>query len=1278
MTDSPRKPADDLARAQFIDHLCNEFEAVWLAGRTPQIEDYLARATEADRDALARELLPLDQHHRRRRGEAVEPEMTAALATKSAGSNSLRSVEQRLGPPSQPAGSSSSAPSVSIGSCEVLQEIARGGMGVVFRGRDSDLRRDIAIKVLLERHQGEAELIRRFVEEAQISGQLQHPGITPVYELGEFPDGRPYFSMKLVRGETLAQLLVARAKPEDDRERFLTIFEQICQTLAYAHSRRVIHRDLKPANIMVGTFGEVQVMDWGLAKVLDEVDPSRTQPSDATVIRTARSDSPNASTGSGSHTQHGSVLGTLAYMPPEQALGEIDNLDRRADVFGLGAILCEILTGRPPYVANNFEQLRRKAVRADLAEAFERLDGCGADQELISLARRALASEPANRPAHAGELAQEIINYRGGVESRLRQAELAEAKAHAQADAERSRRKLTLMFAGALLTVLAVGVVGTTWGLFRAMDATSAANDSKESLRRQLYVADLQLANQMWERDSGTARNVAERLAAHVPGKGQADLREFAWRLQWTALNRNALVCQGHDQGARLVAFHPSGQLVTLDGELVLRRWNIPEGTRALEVKLPELPSILHWEISDDGQQIALGSGTQVHIFNTQSGDRTHTLPARPASALLLGLSFSAAGRHLACAWSDGRVQVWDPATGQESSSSVVKYSAEISLLERIQLTPDAKRVYLLNYPKGNQVTCLDIGQTESLDSAEHHSWVHSMAISPDGRLRATGDSNGQVCLSEGDAAHEPLRVHRGVVSAVGFSADGHRFATGCADGTITIWDVARREQLFILKGHQGRIQGLHFAADSLSLASASDDGAVRVWDLRSGDSSRVLGDHEQSVFSMSYSPDGARLAVGIGADSATSSAIVRIWDVATGRLVTEFPAADGRVLALAYSPDGRRLITGGYDSRLSVRDVATGSELYSRPERNSAAPRHDREAAIGTVAVSPDGQFVAAGFGHPTFHLPDYEQIAKVWNLATGEELATLHGHVNTICEVAFSHNGKFLATASDDHQVKLWSVEKWQLRGSLSGTTRLKSVAFSNDDQWIAVGDASGVVTIWETADGRGGRLVTKLRGHADAVQRLAISPDGKTLATASWDNTIKLWDPLSGREMRTLRDQENWISCLAFSPDGNTLATGSFDAKVRLWTATSEREIAKEIDEDQSRADRRAAKRDQQRQSRATRPHQMLSDDLLDRCVGTYDRKLIVQRQADHLLLHTLPGTQGQPVAFYPASETEFFCRDRPIDLMFLIGADATVKSILVSQNGAARESKRLASH
>ncbi len=274
-------------------------------------------------------------------------------------------------------------------------EIARGGMGLVLKGRDVDLGRDLAIKVLLDRHKDNPEHIERFVEEAQIGGQLQHPGIAPVYELGQFADERPFFTMKLVKGETLAAILAKRTSTQRDLTRLIGIFEQVCQTMAYAHSKGVIHRDLKPANIMVGAFGEVQVMDWGLAKVLsaggvaDEKISHRKQTGQS-MIQTRRSPgSQNSDFGSaGSHTQMGSVMGTPAYMPPEQALGDIDNMDERADVFGLGAILCEILTGQPPYTANNATEIFRLASRGKLDDCFERLTKSDADTELVHLVQR--------------------------------------------------------------------------------------------------------------------------------------------------------------------------------------------------------------------------------------------------------------------------------------------------------------------------------------------------------------------------------------------------------------------------------------------------------------------------------------------------------------------------------------------------------------------------------------------------------------------------------------------------------------------------------------------------------------------------------------------------------------------------------------------------------------------------------------------------------------------------------------------------------------------------
>jgi serine/threonine-protein kinase len=382
-------------------------------------------------------------------------------------------------------------------------EIARGGVGAILRGRDLDLGRDLAVKVLLEAHQDNPDLVKRFVEEAQIGGQLQHPGIVPVHELGRFPDQRPYFTMKLVKGRTLAALLEARPGPAHDLPRFLKIFEQVCQTMGYAHSKGVIHRDLKPANIMVGDFGEVQVMDWGLAKVLAEGEggerragPVRPQDS---AIRTVRSDLP------GSASQAGSVLGTPGYMAPEQARAEAEQLDERCDVFGLGAILCEILTGQPPYVGTKSWDIYRQAMQGDLANALARLDGCGADEELLGLSRRCLAVEPGERPRDAGVVAREMTAYLAGVQERLRAAELERAAAQARAREERKARRLTLALAAAVLALVLLGAGGWLW-----LDRRQAAEEAEKAARQAAVSAAVNEALQEAMLLRGQARESAD------------------------------------------------------------------------------------------------------------------------------------------------------------------------------------------------------------------------------------------------------------------------------------------------------------------------------------------------------------------------------------------------------------------------------------------------------------------------------------------------------------------------------------------------------------------------------------------------------------------------------------------------------------------------------------------------------------------------------------------------------------------------------------------------
>jgi tetratricopeptide (TPR) repeat protein len=374
-------------------------------------------------------------------------------------------------PPAEP----SSQPPTQIGSYTIQSQVGKGGMGVVWRARDRHFRRSLAVKVLAEEHNNKLDLRQRFVEEAQLMGQLQHPGIPPVYELGALPDGRPYFAMKLIKGKTLAALLKERGGLDQDQPRLLAIFEQVCQTVAYAHSQSILHRDLKPANIMVGTFGEVQVMDWGLAKLVgsdgEKAAEAAGQSSTIFSVRTGALDSA---------TQTGQALGTPAYMAPEQARGEVAQLDQRSDVFGLGAMLCEILTGQPPFAGRNPREVLMLAQQGDITAALARLKK-GADRELAQLAERCLAADKDSRPADAGAVALALTDYLAHVQERLRQAELDRKAAEVRAAEERKRRRVAYRLGSIIaLLIVVLGVAG--WWMDRS--ATQARLEREEQQLR--------------------------------------------------------------------------------------------------------------------------------------------------------------------------------------------------------------------------------------------------------------------------------------------------------------------------------------------------------------------------------------------------------------------------------------------------------------------------------------------------------------------------------------------------------------------------------------------------------------------------------------------------------------------------------------------------------------------------------------------------------------------------------------------------------------------------
>jgi tetratricopeptide (TPR) repeat protein len=421
--DLPASLTSDDARE--IDRICDRFEAAWKRGERPDPAAFLGAAAEPMRTALLRQLLLMDMEYARRAGETPGPgdyqtrlPHDSALIADVCG----EAAEATPGP----------APRY-----KMAEEIGRGGIGVVFRARDGVLGRDLAVKVLREEYRNSPDAHRRFAAEARVGSQLQHPAIVSVYETGHFADGRPYLAMKLVEGQTLAVLLRRRAEPAQDRVRFLGIFEQVCQAVAYAHSRGVVHRDLKPSNVMVGAFGEVQVMDWGFAKVLDG---AAAAPADDLV----RTDVNGAS-------QSGALMGTPAYMPPEQARGEAALIDPRADVFALGAMLCEILTGSPPYGDGLSDDVRARAAAGDLSGSRARLVSSGADASLTGLAVRCLAADRVDRPPDAGAVARDLTAFLTSTQERLRRAEIERTAAEIRARAERRARRLTLALAVALL-----------------------------------------------------------------------------------------------------------------------------------------------------------------------------------------------------------------------------------------------------------------------------------------------------------------------------------------------------------------------------------------------------------------------------------------------------------------------------------------------------------------------------------------------------------------------------------------------------------------------------------------------------------------------------------------------------------------------------------------------------------------------------------------------------------------------------------------------------------